>query len=133
MLIPNIVYYFFNNYKYNSNGGDVMGLENLGKRIREERLNKGLTQEQLAEKVNISLNFMSLIENGKNMSVQTLVNLANALDVSIDYLLMENIPFYEDKILNQISQNLQLLNDDEKIYFLNMIKQYRLLIKTSST
>lgn len=110
-----------------------MGLENLGKRIREERLNKGLTQEQLAEKVNISLNFMSLIENGKNMSVQTLVNLANALDVSIDYLLMENIPFYEDKILNQISQNLQLLNDDEKIYFLNMIKQYRLLIKTSST
>ena len=64
-----------------------MGLENLGKRIREERLKKGLTQEQLAEKVDISLNFMSLIENGKNMSVQTLVNLANALDVSIDYLL----------------------------------------------
>ncbi|MBQ7522176.1 MAG: helix-turn-helix transcriptional regulator [Clostridia bacterium] len=104
-----------------------MGLENLGKRIREERLNKGFTQEQLAEKVNISLNFMSLIENGKNMSVQTLVNLANALDVSIDYLLKENIPYYEDKILNQISQNLQSLNDDEKIYFLNMIKQYRSL------
>lgn len=104
-----------------------MGLENLGKRIREERLKKGLTQEQLAEKVDISLNFMSLIENGKNMSVQTLINLANALDVSIDYLLNENIPYCEDKILCQISQNLQLLNDDEKIYFLNMIKQYRTL------
>lgn len=104
-----------------------MGLENLGKRIREERLKKGLTQEQLAEKVDISLNFMSLIENGKNMSVQTLVNLANALDVSIDYLLNENITYCEDKILSQISQNLQPLNDDEKIYFLNMIKQYRTL------
>lgn len=104
-----------------------MGLENLGRRIREERLKKGLTQEQLAEKVDISLNFMSLIENGKNMSVQTLVNLANALDVSIDYLLNENITYCEDKILSQISQNLQPLNDDEKIYFLNMIKQYRTL------
>ena len=70
---------------------------------------------------------MSLIENGKNMSVQTLVNLANALDVSIDYLLNENITYCEDKILSQISQNLQPLNDDEKIYFLNMIKQYRTL------
>ena len=104
-----------------------MGLENLGRRIKEERLKKGLTQEQLAEKVDISLNFMSLIENGKNMSVQTLVNLANALDVSIDYLLNENITYCEDKILSQISQNLQPLNDDEKIYFLNMIKQYRTL------
>ena len=104
-----------------------MGLENLGKRIREERLKKGLTQEQLAEKVDISLNFMSLIENGKNMSVQTLINLANALDVSIDYLLNDSQKFCEDRIVDQISQNLQLLNDDEKIYFLNMIKQYRTL------
>ena len=104
-----------------------MGLENLGKRIREERLKKGLTQEQLAEKVDISLNFMSLIENGKNMSVQTLINLADALDVSIDYLLNDSQKFCEDRIVDQISQNLQLLNDDEKIYFLNMIKQYRTL------
>ena len=104
-----------------------MGLENLGRRIREERLKKGLTQEQLAEKVDISLNFMSLIENGKNMSVQTLINLANALDVSIDYLLNDSQKFCEDRIVDQISQNLQLLNDDEKIYFLNMIKQYRTL------
>ena len=104
-----------------------MGLENLGKRIREERLKKGLTQEQLAEKVYISLNFMSLKKKKKNMSVQTLVNLASVLDVSVDYLLNDSIKFCEDKISEQISQNLQSLNDDEKIYFLNMIKQYRAL------
>lgn len=109
-----------------------MSLENLGKRIREERIKQGLTQEQLAEKADISLNFMSLIENGKNMSVQTLVNLSNALNVSIDCLLHDNIPSCQDKILDQISQNLYSLNDDEKIYFLNMIKQYRTLNKTPS-
>ena len=52
-----------------------MGLEKIGKRIREERINRGLTQEQLAEQADISLNFMSLIENGKNMSVQTLLKI----------------------------------------------------------
>ena len=44
-----------------------MELEHLGKRIREERLSRGITQEQLAEMADISLNFMSLIENGKTI------------------------------------------------------------------
>ena len=106
-----------------------MGLDNLGKRIREERLGKGITQEQLAEKADISLNFMSLIENGKNMSVNTLVKIAGALDTSIDYLLHDTIDSHSDKIVEQISQNLSTLTDDEKLYFLNMIKQYKILNK----
>lgn len=49
-----------------------MDLYCLGNRIRKTRMNCGITQEKLAEMVDISTNFMSLIENGRNMSVETL-------------------------------------------------------------
>lgn len=106
-----------------------MGIENLGSRIRAERLARGITQEQLAEKVDISVNFMSLIENGRNMSVETLVNIAKALGVTVDYLLSDIIDLQGNIITDQINQNLATLTDEEKLFFLNMIKQYKQIEK----
>lgn len=104
-----------------------MNLQNLGNKIRTERQMRGITQEQLAERADISTNFMSLIENGRNMSVETLVKISEILGVSVDYLLTDTIELYSDKIIAQIAQSLANLNDDEKLYFLNMIKQYKSL------
>ena len=100
-------------------------MRNLGNRIRAERQSRGITQEKLAEKADISLNFMSLIENGRNMSVDTLVKIAQALGVSVDYLLSDSIPIETDSIVEQIKLSLSDLSDDEKLFFLNMIKQYK--------
>ncbi len=102
-----------------------MELQNLGSRIRTVRQSRGITQEQLAEKVDISTNFMSLIENGRNMSVETLVKIASALGVTVDYLLSDTIEIDSDIIMVQISQNLSTLDYEEKLFFLNMIKQYK--------
>lgn len=102
-----------------------MELNNLGNRIRTVRQRRGITQEQLAEKVDISTNFMSLIENGRNMSVETLVKIAEALGVTVDYLLSDTIELDSDIIMVQISQSLSTLNDEEKMFFLNVIKQYK--------
>lgn len=62
-----------------------MYLKNLVK-IRKE---KGLTQEGLAKKANISYHTLVKLENGgiKNPSIKTVVNLANALEVSFDKLM----------------------------------------------
>ena len=106
-----------------------MGIDNLGESIRSERIRQGLTQEQLAEKADISLNFMSLIENGKNMSVQTLINISSALGLSIDKLVYSEENYDPDIISDQILYNLSSLTDDEKLFFLNMIKQYKTLNK----
>lgn len=106
-------------------GVDNMNLNGLGRRIKRERLKRGITQEQLAEKVDISVNFMSLIENGRNMSVETLANIAVALGVTVDYLLSDTVNVGTDVISEQIVHNLATLNEDEKLYFLNMIKQYK--------
>lgn len=102
-----------------------MSLTNLGNRIRQERQRRGITQEQLAEKVDISVNFMSLIENGRNMSIETLVKISNALGVSVDYLLSDTVAINGDVISEQIIQHLSPLSDDEKLFFLNIIKQYK--------
>lgn len=94
-----------------------MDLYCLGNRIRKTRMNCGITQEKLAEMVDISTNFMSLIENGRNMSVETLVKIADALGVTVDYLLSDTMDLQSDKIMIQIAQNLSSLSDDEKLFF----------------
>ena len=61
----------------------------VGERIRFMREKGRLTREQLAERANISIQFLSDIENGmKSMTVPTIINLADALHVSTDYLLL---------------------------------------------
>ena len=106
-----------------------MSIDKLGSRIRRERQSRGLTQEQLAERVDISVNFMSLIENGRNMSVETLISIANTLGVTVDYLLNDIVELQSSIITEQINQQLATLNDDEKLFFLNMIKQSKQLEK----
>ena len=68
--------------------GDLMNYEALGLRVRSARLEIGITQEQLAEKVGISTSFMGHIERGtRTLSVDTLFKLCVALNVSADYLM----------------------------------------------
>lgn len=99
----------------------------IGRRIREERKKLGLTQDALARKVGISVNFLSLIENGRNMSMETLAKLANAFGVSIDYLLCDVLVTGKDNITAQIENILSDFTMDEKLYFLNNARQYKAL------
>jgi transcriptional regulator with XRE-family HTH domain len=60
----------------------------VGDRIRETREHRGINQDRLAEKANISKGFLSDIENGKrNPSSDNLLRIANVLGASLDYLM----------------------------------------------
>ena len=62
-----------------------MDLKAVGKRIKAAREQKGLTQEALAELVNLSPMHVSVIERGfKPTKMDTFCNIANALDASAD-------------------------------------------------
>lgn len=64
----------------------------LGRRIREERQKLHLTQEQLAEKLNVSTTYIGFIERGeRSITLGKLTLLANILGVSLDYLLSDTI------------------------------------------
>lgn len=69
-----------------------MNQTSLGKRIRQERKKSNLTQEQLAELVNVSATYIGFIERGeRTLSLSTLVHIANVLGVSVDYLLCDSV------------------------------------------
>ncbi len=63
-------------------------LENFGSRVREERNNKGLSQEQLAEKANLHRTYIGMIERAeKNITLLNIAKIANALEIKIAKLL----------------------------------------------
>ena len=63
----------------------------IGQRIRKYRKANGLSQEQLAEKIGISVTHMSHIETGNTkLSLSVFVDIAKALEVQADDLLCEN-------------------------------------------
>ncbi|MDF0479662.1 helix-turn-helix domain-containing protein [Vagococcus sp. PNs007] len=59
-------------------------LNSLGSQVRALRLGQGMTQQELAERCELSLPFINLIENNKrNVSLETLVKLLSALNISL--------------------------------------------------
>ncbi|MCI7608337.1 MAG: helix-turn-helix domain-containing protein [Enterocloster clostridioformis] len=60
-----------------------------GKRIQTMRNSMGLTQEQLAERLNIATSTLGNIERGsKGISMDLAVEISIVLDVSLDYLVL---------------------------------------------
>ena len=60
----------------------------VGQRIKELRILKGVTQEQRAGEVNVSYEHMNKIERGRNgCSIELLLELSAFFGVSTDYLL----------------------------------------------
>ena len=60
--------------------------EMIGSRIQEIRNKKGITQDQLSEKVGISSKYLSSIERGKeNPTLNTILKLAQSLEVKPDH------------------------------------------------
>ena len=67
-----------------------MNQKAIGRRIKAAREKKRLTQEQLAEYVDLSPMHVSVIERGVKLpKLETLINIANVLDVSADVLLQD--------------------------------------------
>lgn len=65
-------------------------LKNIGINIKSERLRKGVSQEELAEKCDMSRNSISLIETGKiNPTILRVIDITKALDIDINVLLKD--------------------------------------------
>lgn len=64
----------------------------IGQRIKIARIKKGITQEAVADIADVTPAHMSNIETGKTkVSLPTLIAIANALSVSVDTLLCDNV------------------------------------------
>lgn len=69
----------------------VLNYKRIGQKIRVMRKTRKLTQAELAERANLSVPYISHIENGvKQASLQAVVNIAEALGCTADKLLYED-------------------------------------------
>ena len=97
----------------------------MGDRIRESRKKLHLTQEQLAEKLDITLAYISEIERGLKMpSMPLFINMVEVLDVSADYLLRDTVStrnLYGDNVLGR---KLERLTPKQRVALEALIDTY---------
>lgn len=70
----------------------AVNYDKIGDKIRERRNFLKITQENLANKIDVSASFISDIENGRRkMSLETMIKISIALKTSLDYLILDNM------------------------------------------
>lgn len=86
----------------------------IGARIREARLKKKLTQEQLAEKADIGFYYIGEIERGVKLpSLSVFIQIVEALGVSADSLLKDELTA-SPEFNNEITAKLEKLNPKQR-------------------
>ena len=95
----------------------------IGSKIKEARERAHLTQEELAEIIDISPTHMSVIERGvKTQKLDTFVKIVKALNLSADALLLEGMDQVNDSIVAELSVRLGRLSDEDRNRILNAIR-----------
>lgn len=96
-----------------------MKLDTIGKNIRKFRQIKKLRQEDLAEKTDLTTNYIGMIERGEKIpSLETFINILNSLGVSADMVLsdvLDNGYKVKDSLLNEKLEKL-VPEDRNRIY-----------------
>jgi len=96
-----------------------MKLDTIGKNIRKFREIKKLRQEDLAEKTDLTTNYIGMIERGEKIpSLETFINILNSLGVSADMVLsdvLDNGYKVRDSLLNEKLEKL-VPEDRNRIY-----------------
>ena len=65
-----------------------MDMMNIGKRIKEIRMEHGLSQQKFGELLSVSQDTISLWEKGKSVpTTEFLIDIAKQFDISVDYIL----------------------------------------------
>lgn len=98
----------------------------IGKRIKIARIKADLTQERLAEAVEISPTHLSNIETGPTrVSLTAIVNLANALSVTVDDLLCDSVI----QAKPQFEKDIAALLEDCDEYEIRMVRDMAQALK----
>lgn len=89
----------------------------LGNRIKYLRIQKGLSQEKLAEAIDIATTSLSYVETGRGfMTLATLEKLARVLDVDLYEIFQFSTITTNEEMYDYIISKLNIIkNDDEKI------------------
>ena len=91
----------------------------IGKRIQKLRKEKGLTQQQFAEMIDLSTNYVSDVERGtSSIRLSKLVAVMNALECSADEIFADVIKCGYKVKVSRLSEQMEALSEEdrEKVY-----------------
>lgn len=96
-----------------------MEMETIGRNIKKYRIEKKLRQEDLAEKTNLSANYIGMVERGEKLpSLETFISILNALEISADMVLADVLKqgyIVKNSLLEEDMKKLSQ-EDRERIY-----------------
>ncbi len=94
----------------------------LGANLLKFRKEKGFTREELAERSNLSPNYIYGLENGTYLpGCIALIDLSNALDITTAQLLDKYLLNKENSFIEKISNNINKLSDRDLKLIFNII------------
>lgn len=97
--------------------------ENISRKLKEIRISKGLTQEYIANMADVNTSHISNIENNRvKISLSTLVQVCNALDTTVDYVLCSEYTSSESVLDREILNALEGSSDEKKEKILKIIQ-----------
>ena len=101
----------------------TVNYESLGNKIRERRNFLKVTQENLANDINVSASFISDIENGRRkMSLETMIKISIALKTSLDYFVLDNVKDIKTKNnikFDELKNILETVDEKKESIFLD--------------
>lgn len=100
--------------------------KNWSKILKDSRLKANLTQEQLAEKIGISVKYISRIETGKSgIKTQTLIKYINLLGITPNVFYKSFVDNSEIMSNIRLSEKIETLSEDKKEFISNVIDELK--------
>lgn len=104
-----------------------MNYSDIGRRIRKVRRDKHMTQEQLAEIIGVGTTHISHIETGNTIaSMKLFVAIVDALGVSADELLRDNLAHAKEAFIGEIFDELQDCSEEEVRFIADMVRAMKI-------
>lgn len=100
-------------------------LENIGSIIRNERLRKGLTQEELGERVGVGKAQISKIESGKGLTIKTVIKVLDSLGMSAS-IVLQNAQTIDKNVIAYI---VTIISEFAKTHHLSVSEASNYLIR----
>ena len=98
--------------------------ENYGQQIKKLRIDLGMTQNEVAEALNVTPGYICNVENGRTaMSLRILIYFAKLTGVTLDSLVGRIDSDYQNTALdNEIYERIQRLDENTKMKILKTLK-----------
>ncbi len=95
----------------------------IGARIKQYRELRGMTQEQLAERINVSVGYLSCIERGVNFPrVENLISILNTLNISANEVFIDVLDKADEIKASELSGRISALPPDRRRLLLTVIE-----------